>query len=145
MAANAEILIAPMPATQGITDPDDSRVAARNDVLDRHEAGEITLRAAATEMGVSETWARHLRDKRRGGGSDPARVRKDMLHRLTSDEGKALYAKRWFTAEPAFGNIKANLGFRRFSRRSRPAVMSEWRLICSIHNLLKLRGIRLAG
>ena len=140
----AEILIAPMPATHGITDPDDPRIAARHEVLGRLEAGALTLRAAAAEMGVSETWARQLRDKRREGGPDPARVRKDMLDRLASEEGRALYAKRWFTAEPAFGNIKANLGFRRFSRRSRPAAASEWRFICAIHNLLKLRSVLLA-
>ncbi len=143
LVTDAEILIAPMTATQGITDPDDPRIAARNAVLDRLEDGEITLAAAAGEMGVSETWARELRRKRRLGGPDPARVRKDMLDRLASDEGKSLYAKRWFTAEPAFGNIKANLGFRRFSRRRRPAAHSEWRLICSVHNLLKLRTMRL--
>lgn len=96
-------------------------------------------------MGLSETWARQLRDKRRGGGPDPARVRKDMLDRLGRDGGKELYAKRWFTAEPAFGNIKANLRFRRFSRRSRQAALRERRFIFAMHNLLKLRSIRLAG
>lgn len=141
---DAAILIAPMPATHGVTDPDDPRIAARNEVLDRHEAGELTLKQAAAEMGVSQTWARKLRAARREGGPDPARVRKDMLERLAGDEGKALYAKRWFTAEPAFGNIKANLRFRRFARRGQRAALSEWRLICSVHNLLKLRTLRLA-
>jgi transposase len=141
---HAEVLIAPMPATNGITDPDDPRIEARNEVLDRLEAGELTLRAAAAEMGVSETWARKLRDDRRDHRADPARLRKQMLERLASGDGKALYAKRKITAEPVFGNIKANLRFRRFSRRSTTAVTSEWRLICSVHNLLKLRAARLA-
>jgi transposase len=136
---SAELLIAPLRATRGITDPDDPRIAARNQVLDRHEAGKLTIKQAAIEMGVSETWARQLRDSRRQGGTDPARARKDMLERLASEQGKALYAKRWSTAEPTFGNIKANLRFRRFARRGQPAVLSEWRLICSVHNLLKLR------
>ena len=79
----------PMPATQGITDPDDPRIAARNKVLARHEAGKITLKQAAIEMGVSETWARYLRDTAdRRGGPDPARVRKDMLDRLASERGQ---------------------------------------------------------
>jgi transposase len=137
----AEPLIAPLPATRGITDPNDPRIAARNQVLDRHEAGKLTIKQAAIEMGVSETWARHLRDSRRRGGADPARARKEMLERLSSEHGKALYAKRWFTAEPTFGNIKANLRFRRFARRGQQAVLSEWRLICSVHNLLKLRAV----
>jgi transposase len=145
LETEAQILIAPVPATKGITDPDDPRIAQRDAVLERLEAGELTLKAAALEMGVSEHWARQLRDHRRRGEPDPARVRKDMLDRLASEEGGALYAKRWFTAEPIFGNIKANLRFRRFSRRSRSAALSEWRLICSVHNLFKLRAVRLAS
>jgi transposase len=140
LATDAEILIAPMPATQGITDPDDPRIAARHQILDRHEAGELTLTEVAAHMGVPPTWARQLRTTRRLGGPDPARVRKDMLERLRSEPGKTRYAKRWFTAEPAFGNIKANLRFRRFSRRGKSAALSEWRLICTVHNLLKLRN-----
>lgn len=140
----AEVLITPMPATQGITDPDDPRIAERHEVIDRLEAGELTLREAAAQMGVSETWARKLRDDRRSGTPDPARLRKDMLERLATDDGRHLYAKRKITAEPVFGNIKANLRFRRFARRSMPAALSEWRLFCSVHNLLKLRAVRLA-
>jgi hypothetical protein len=37
-------------------------------VLDRLESGELTVRQAAAEMGVSEVWARKLRDDRRAGG-----------------------------------------------------------------------------
>ena len=55
-----------------------------------------------------------------------------------------LYSKRSQTIEPVFGNIKANLGYRRFSRRSLPAANSEWRLICTVHNLLKLQQAQLA-
>jgi hypothetical protein len=94
MDTTAQLLIGPMTATQGITDPDDPRIAKRNKVLDRHQAGKITLKQAAVEMGVSETWARYLRDARRRRGPDPARVRKEMLERLASPDGKARYAKR---------------------------------------------------
>jgi transposase len=142
---DADVLIVPIPATNGVTDPHDPRVAQRNQILDRHERGELTLRAAAIEMGVSEVWARRLRDDRRRGAVDIAQLRQQMLDRLGSADGKALYAKRKITAEPVFGNIKANLRFRRFSRRGKHAALGEWRLICSIHNLLKLRAVRLAG
>jgi transposase len=144
LAADAEVLISPMPATNGVIDPDDPRVAARHAVLDRVDAGELTLRAAGVELGVSEPWAPALRDARRRGTLDPAVVRKRMLERLDSDDGKALYAKRKITVEPVFGNIKANLRFRRFSRRSITAAHSEWRFVCAVHNLLKLRTARLA-
>jgi hypothetical protein len=52
---------------------------------------------------------------------------------------QASYSKRWFTAEPAFGNAKGTLRVRRFARRGQQAALREWRLICSVHNLLKLR------
>ena len=81
---------------------------------------------------------------RQRGVSDPAALRKTMVTRLETDEGRALYAKRKVTTEPVFGNIKANLHHRRFSRRGLSAVGSEWRLICSVHNLMKVRSRRLA-
>ena len=84
------------------------------------------LRKEATTAGSTETWRRHMRD------------------RLDSEDGKALYQRRRVTVEPVFGNIKANLRFRTFSRRGIDAVGSEWRLICSVHNLLKVRQHRLA-
>jgi len=48
------------------------------------------------------------------------------------------YRQRQRAIEPVFGNIKANLGYRRFVRRGLNAVTSEWRLTCASHNLLKL-------
>lgn len=61
-----------------------------------------------------------------------------MEHRMRTEEGAAAYALRSQTVEPVFGIIKASLGFRRFSRRGLAAAQSEWNLVCSVHNLLKL-------
>ena len=142
---DAEILISPMPVTSGITDPDDPRIAQRAEVLDRLADGEITITHAADEMGVSTTWTRKLLADHRRGGRDPAQLRQEMLQRLETESGAAAFAKRKTTVEPVFGNLKANLRFRRFSTRGLPAVTSEWRLICSVHNLLKLHRHRLAA
>ena len=49
------------------------------------------------------------------------------------------------TVETVFGNVKANLGFRRFTRRGLDATSSEWRLICTVHNLLKIHRHQLAA
>jgi hypothetical protein len=62
-----------------------------------------------------------------------------MDDKLAKPTNRKLYKKRASSIEPVFGNIKGNLGYRRFARRSLPAVNSEWRLICTAHNLLKLR------
>ncbi|MCA1679196.1 MAG: transposase, partial [Actinobacteria bacterium] len=58
LPAGAEVLITPIPATTGIVDPDDPRIGERNAVLDRLDAGELSVAAAAAEMGVSQTWVR---------------------------------------------------------------------------------------
>jgi len=145
LQTEAEVLITPMPATRGIADPDDPRLVRRKKIIARVAAGKLSITDAAVQMGCSQTWARKLLTDYRNGTPDPAVLRKEMLERLSSDEGKAAYAKRKTTSEPVFGNIKANLRFRRFSRRGRAAVGSEWKLICAVHNLLKLRNFSLAA
>ena len=61
-----------------------------------------------------------------------------MEHRLRTPEGAAVYATRSHTVEPVFGHHKDIRRFRRFSRRGLPAVQSEWSLINTTHNLVKL-------
>lgn len=67
-----------------------------------------------------------------------------MRERLTSETGKALYAKRKATVEPVFGQIKEARNIRRFRLRSLAKVACEWKLICATHNLLKLFRHRIA-
>lgn len=61
-----------------------------------------------------------------------------MRHRLTTLEGKALYAKRKSTVEPVFGIVKAVMGFRQFLLRGLEAVTGEWTLVCLAYNLKRL-------
>ncbi|HEX6676608.1 MAG TPA: transposase [Actinomycetes bacterium] len=65
-------------------------------------------------------------------------LRAAMTAKLTSQDGKACYAKRKETVEPAFGQIKHGRGASRFLRRGLAACEAEWRLLCGTHNLLKL-------
>jgi transposase len=65
-------------------------------------------------------------------------LRAAMTAKLTSEDGKARYAKRKQTVEPAFGQIKEQQGARRFLRRGLAACQAEWKLLCGTHNLLKL-------
>ena len=74
--------------------------------------------------------------------TDPTIARQAMDNKLAEPTNTDLYRKRQHSIEPVFGNIKANLGYRRFARRGLPAVNSEWRLICASHNMLKLRQAR---
>src|SRR5665811_426554 len=95
--------------------------------------------------GVSTTTVRKLLRNHRAGRSDPIEVRQTMIERLATEHGAAAYSKRKTTVETVFGNIKANLGFRRFSMRGLDATSSEWRLVCTVHNLLKIHRHRLAA
>lgn len=59
-------------------------------------------------------------------------------HRLRTQAGKALYAKRKSTVEPVFGIIKHVMGFRQFLLRGLRAVQGEWALVCIGWNLKRL-------
>jgi transposase len=61
-----------------------------------------------------------------------------MRHKLRTQEGKKIYARRKAIVEPVFGQIKQARGFRRFSFRGLEKVAAEWDLVCLTHNLLKL-------
>jgi transposase len=63
-----------------------------------------------------------------------------MRHKLSTDRGRELYAKRKISVEPVYGQIKHNRRVDRFMRRGRAAALSEWRLVAATHNLLKLHS-----
>jgi len=64
-----------------------------------------------------------------------------MKHRLRTQAGKKLYAKRKSTVEPVFGIIKAVMGFRQFLLRGFEAVQGEWDLVCIAWNLKRLHSL----
>ena len=63
---------------------------------------------------------------------------------LAHEHGRGLYNRRSVMIEPVFADEKHNRKIDRFQRRGRAAVSSEWRLINTTHNLLKLHRHRLA-
>jgi transposase len=66
------------------------------------------------------------------------RMRFAMQVKLASPRGKDLYPRRKVIAEPVFGQVKGAMGFRRFSLRGLLKVPSEWAIVATCHNLLKL-------
>jgi transposase len=73
-----------------------------------------------------------------------AQMRFAMQLKLGTPAGRAIYARRKVLTEPVFGQIKSAMGFRRFSLRGLLKVPSEWAIVATCHNLLKLfrRGQR---
>ncbi len=67
-------------------------------------------------------------------------VTERMRRKLQTKAGHAVYARRKAIVEPVNGQIKQARGFRQFLRRGVERVGQEWSLICTAHNLLKLRA-----
>ena len=63
-----------------------------------------------------------------------------MQRKLKTKAGRAVYARRKAIVEPVNGQIKQARGFRQFLRRGVERVAQEWSLVCTAHNLLKLRA-----
>ena len=57
---------------------------------------------------------------------------------LSTELGGKLYKQRAQLIEPIFGHTKHNRRFDRFHRRGRSAARTEWRLMATTHNLVKL-------
>lgn len=62
----------------------------------------------------------------------------DRKYRLRTEAGRAFYAKRKSTIEPAFGIIKQVLGFRQFLLRGLDKVNGEWDLVCIGYNMKRM-------
>ena len=61
-----------------------------------------------------------------------------MRARLRRGGHASRYRLRKQTVEPVFGHIKEARGFRRFRLRGLRNVRSEWNIVCTAHNVLKL-------
>ena len=74
----------------------------------------------------------------RGRIASDMTARERMERKLLTKRGRALYKLRGQTIEPTFGQIKDGRGCDGFMRRGVKAADSEWSLLCTTHNLLKL-------
>jgi len=61
-----------------------------------------------------------------------------MRRKLGTKKGRECYGLRKELPEPVFGQIKQARGFGQFLLRGSDKVSSEWKVICTGHNLLKL-------
>jgi transposase len=74
----------------------------------------------------------------RGRIPDGLTAKQRMARKLRTKKGRTMYAKRKGMIEPIFGQFKQVLGFRQFSMRGLASMRGEWRLMATVHNLLKL-------
>ena len=63
----------------------------------------------------------------------------DKMYRITQTEyGKSKLIQRKHSVEGVFGNLKENLGFRRFRLKGLSSVQGEFNLMCIAHNINKI-------
>jgi transposase len=74
----------------------------------------------------------------RGRIPDGLSAKQRMARKLRTKKGRSMYAKRKGMIEPIFGQLKQVPGFRQFSMRGLLSMRGEWRLMATVHNLLKL-------
>jgi transposase len=97
-----------------------------------------------TELLIATTkdWKQRkaLRERGYPRGRTPKRLslRERMERKLLTQRGRALYKMRGVLVEPVLGQVKEGRNFRRFMRRGLRAAQSEWSLMGTTHNLLKL-------
>jgi len=70
---------------------------------------------------------------------DYERLKLKMMSLLETEEGKRLLDKRKHDVEPVFGDIKYNMGLRKFLLRTKPKVGVEVALISIAHNIKKIK------
>ena len=72
------------------------------------------------------------------GATAETRQRAAMRAVLSSERGRAAYARRKATVEPVFGQIRSARRIQQMSFRGLLKNRCEWLLICATHNILKL-------
>ena len=67
-----------------------------------------------------------------------------MKEKLSSEEGKRIYAKRKHTVEPVFGIMKQVMGYRQTLLRGFEKVSGDWGLVCLAYNFKRLFSLQTA-
>jgi transposase len=104
------------------------------------EANTAALEARGIDPYVA---TERLKHNERLAAAPRGRIPKDlsakqrMARKLRTKKGRQMYAKRKGMIEPIFGQLKQVLGFRQFSMRGLASMRGEWRLMATVHNLLK--------
>lgn len=77
-------------------------------------------------------------------GEHEGAVRRQREKQTSVRHQEIMKSRKWIV-EPTFGQVKENMGFRRFSVRGLESVATQWSLICTAFNLKKLYRYWLQG
>jgi transposase len=124
--------------TAGVTD---AIKAALGDAGYYSEANATDLKRRGIEAYLATERLKHhekVASAPRGRIPKGLSAKQRMARKLRTRKGRETYAKRKGMIEPIFGQLKQVLGFRQFSLRGLASMRGEWRLMATVHNLLKL-------
>ena len=65
-------------------------------------------------------------------------IKQRVLERLITEKGKETYKKRSYKIEPVFGHFKFNLKYLMFHLRGKEKVNGEYKLICTVNNIIRI-------
>jgi transposase len=120
----------------------DTGYCSKDNVRHCEAAGLTPLIAMKRDVHHLSVLERFAPDPQQAPADDPMlRLR----HRLATQDGKKLYARRKTTSEPVFGVIKHVMGFRQFLLRGLAGVTGEWDLVSMAWNLRRMHTMGLAG
>jgi hypothetical protein len=68
-----------------------------------------------------------------------------MRQKLRTAKEKQIHGHRRMATEPAFGIIKEQMNFRRFSRRGLSLAGAEWLFVAAVYNIKRLYGLTMKG
>lgn len=91
-----------------------------------------------TACPVKEACTRARGNRRIYRGEALIRLKQEAHARLMSPRGVKHRRKRGIEVEAVYGQIKQNMGYRRFMLRGLDKVSTEWGIICMAHNLMKM-------
>lgn len=141
-----EPTLAAIPAALGVP----VRVLADSGYMNSDAIGRVSERGVEVYCAVAAEAAlarRRYEYRPAEGRRESPREHKDprllaMKEKLASEEGRAIYARRATSVEPAFGIIKRVLGFRQFTLRGERKVSGEWTLVALAYNCKRLCRLR---
>lgn len=76
----------------------------------------------------------------RGRIPNSATAKQRMARKLTTQNGRAVYARRKAIVEPVFGQMSTLQNAKRLLLRGLDQARGEWLLLATCHNLRKLHG-----
>jgi transposase len=120
--------------------PNDKKLHVKSRGGDKYLQGKIYQTAQCGDCSLrSKCLGKFNKTNIRTIRRDERQIYYEKMHeKMNTDQGKIMMKKRRISVEPVFGNLKSNMGYRRFRLKGIINVQNEFILMCIGHNLNKM-------